>query len=245
MTSWLNELLQNNNLSIDDKSRMIIEHYHLERETSERKEKGYFDYPEFDSDKEKIYKECEMDYPKSVWNKLEPESQMAIKNAYVYAVLVPKLNDEESSPISKLAKTIEIEIKIKLFNDFISTCKISDANVNDKTDRDFAGCISKYKSKEENVLTLGQMLRMIKKSSYTKANSHFSDELYDFLIRNLWDVDYLYENGDENNFYLDYPDYIRNKSVHDYINDRKTTEACKMETKEIIAWIMNSYNSGN
>ena len=243
MKSWLQELLDDKNISTSEKEKIILEHFNKEDETKEKKKKGYFDFPEFDADKEKIYKECEMDYPKRVWNKLEQKSQIEIKNAYVFAALVPKLNDDESNPISKLAKTIEIEIKIKLFNDFVSSCTINDANNNNETDRKFAGCIAKYKANRECILTLGQMLTMIKESSYTNTNSNYSDELYNFLMKNLWDVDYLYDTGDENNFYLDYPKCFRNESVHGYISERKTTEACKAETKEIISWIMNSYNS--
>lgn len=242
-STWLNEILKNENLSIEEKEKMINAHYKEEDKDKENMEKGYFDSPAFENDKKRIYEQCEAEY-KEIWNKLETESKDNLHSAYFYDRFGNKINDDESSTILKFCKTVENEIRAKILIKFVPKCTIGDANFNNSTDKIFRGCIKNYKDGNGVILTLGQMLTLIKESCYSDTESHYADELYHFLDEDYWDVDFLYDCGEKNDFYLDYPKQFRNDSAHVYIYDKKLTKACKKETKDILSWLMSSYRSG-
>lgn len=111
-STCINEILKNENLSIEEKEKMINAHYKQEDKDKENKEKGYFDSPAFEYDKKRIYEECESEY-KEIWNKLETESKASLFSAYIYDFLVNNINDDESSTILKFCKTVENEIRKK------------------------------------------------------------------------------------------------------------------------------------
>lgn len=150
--SLLNEFF---NPSIPDKRGIQILRGQFEKDKQIKKaiDSGDFSSNLFDFDKEKIFKKCRDEYGEKVWNKLLESTRHDLELSYFYAEFIKFLNDDESTPISKLTKTTEIEIKEKLFisyvNEFknhrIKNCDLKKCN---KTDSIFNKCLKDFFAKK-------------------------------------------------------------------------------------------------
>ena len=239
MESVFSEILFNDSLSDADKVRLL---QLQEKESQKAKEdisKGKFESASLDYDRFVLWQECERAFDSDIWAKLSEKSKTDLKNAYFYEAFIKYINDDESTPISKLTKTVENEIKDKLFSEFIKSFVESRLEVSCSMDRIIDDCVAKYEKQQSITITLGQMLHAIKDSDDERAISNYAFELKQYINYNKWDLERFYSKRDKK-YYIWYPNKYRNDASHDYIYDEQITSECKKDTIEILSWFLGS-----
>lgn len=151
------------------------------------------------------------------------------------------MEDDQSTPINKFTKTVENEIRQKLFIEYAKTFKDERLEIGDDADTIFDNFLDGLFKDKKATITLGQMLRMIQSSYYDSTKSNYSYELKTYIIDHKWDEKKFYSAKDKK-FYVDYPVKYRNDSAHEYVFDANITRECKIITKEIITWFISSKN---
>lgn len=241
MDSCFNKILYDDSLSDSEIVRLLRDQKTQSEQAKEDIKQGNFDSDVFIVDKRISYQQCRNDYQNTIWNKLEEKSKIDLQNGYFFAALKPAINDDESTPIIKLAKTVEQEMKIKLFKGFSDVIILNRQPQNDdRTDCIVNKFLDEYNSARKVTLTLGQMLNIIKKSSSYTTPSNYARELKKYISTNNWNPVLFYSKRDKN-YFVDYPSKYRNDSAHEYVFDEKLTNDCKKDTAEILTWFLGSY----
>ena len=239
MESVFNEILFNDSLSDADKVRLLQLQTKKSQKAKDDMSKGKFGSSSFKYDRFVLSQECERAFGGSVWAKLSEKSKTDLVNAYLYEEFVEYINDDQSTPISKLTKTVENEIRDKLFFGFIKSFNGSRLEVSCPTDKNIDNSIIKFEIRQKVVLTLGQMFHAIKDSDDDDTISNYAYELKTYLINNRWNAELFYSKK-ERKYYIWYPDKYRNDASHEYIYDKQLTCECKKDTIEILSWFLGS-----
>ena len=231
--SFLNTLM-NKNLSDAEVRELLIKE--LSNPIKESIESS-----SYDNDRILLAKQCRHEY-KKIWNLLSNQSKKDLELAYFYSEFIDKIGDDQTTPINKLTKTVENEIRDKLFIEFAKGYKDRRLVLVNETDNIVDSFIKSYLNKNEPHITLGQMLNTIRFSSFNNTLSNYAYELKSYIIDNdKWDEHKFYSKKDKK-YYIDYPDKYRNDSSHSYIYDLSITKECMNTTKEILHWFIGSIN---
>ncbi len=240
MTSLMNEILYNPKLSDTEKIELIKQQFEKSSDVKKLIDDGNLESNYFEKDKEIIYKECEAEYNPIIWSDLTEQSKMDLKNAYLYSAFIKKFNDDESTPLNKLTKTVENELKDKIFKAFIKDIVNSNLEIANKDDEIFDKCVFDFKEYNELKITLTTMLIFIKISGIRNPISNYANELNNYFRNNRWNLKILYSKRNED-YYIQYPEKYRNPYAHGGITyDETLTDECKKDTKEILTWLISS-----
>ncbi len=241
MESYIQEILSHPEWSKEQILARMAEGAEESEREKEEISKGDLSSHKYDKDRKILYDECVNDYDPFVWSKLSEKSKTDLKNGYFYSELVKQIEDDESTPLMKFTKTVEVEIREKLFLKFIKPYIYKGLEAYDDTDDIVANAVKEFRKKEKLPLTLGQMLIIVKASSNPNTDSNYAESLYHYFKDNNWDTRRLYsKETKDKNFYIFYPDKYRNDSAHSYVNDPKFTKECKKDTIEILTWFIKS-----
>lgn len=236
----INVILSNRNLTRDQIVALLKKQAVLSRKVGKLIETRDFGNGAFDEDKKRVYEECERAYPERTWNELTEEAKKNLKVAYFYAAYGGRLGDDESTPIFKMCKCVECEIRNRLIRPFATAIHFEKIqNSENKTDKKMRVGLS---DPRDIKTTLGEMLWLIKEASDNKTRSNYARRFDLFVCNptNGWLATNLYSAKGED-FFLDYPKKFRNDGAHgDPIYDSARTTACKERTKTILIWLMDA-----
>lgn len=234
-----NTILSNRNLTRDQIVTMLKKTAALSRKIEKLIETKDFDNPLFDADKERVYIECRSAYPERTWDKLTEEAKKDLKAAYFYAAYGEWLEDDEATPIYKMCKCVECEIKNRLIQPFAAAIRFENIQITgNETDRKMRYDLS---NPSHIRAALGEMLVLIKEASNNRTQSNYAKR-FDLFVHdptNGWSAIGLYSARVEN-FFLDYPKKFRNDGAHDRIYDPAKTAACKERTRAVLVWLMDA-----
>lgn len=236
----INKILFDNSLTDAEKIELLKKQALNSQKVEEKLALGDYESDVFDSDRKRCYEACEHDFTPVVWKKLFDKSKIDLANARLYSLLSMITNDDESTPLSKMTKTVENELRYKLFTKYADEYINERLEINNKSDEIFDKSLDEYFNSKKLILTLGQMFRLIKDSYYPNTSSNYAYELRRFLEHGDWDIALFYSKKDKK-FYVEYPNKYRNDAAHEYVYDKNITEECKRDTIEILSWLMNSY----
>lgn len=243
MESWVNDILNNNNLTAEE----IVEKLRKATEEKELVEKDIADKnlssKYIESDRNRLAEVCKNQYDRNVWYSLSEKSRRDLELAYFYSEFTKMIDDDESTPIIKLTKTVENEIRDKLFVEFVNNVLDDRPDETYRMDRKIEEIIDEYINNDETDLgiSLAQMLYTINESAKNNVEKKFAYafRLYEFIKKGNWSFTNFY-SAKSKRFYIAYSDEYRNPSAHSYVYDDKQTEKCKTETREILTWFINS-----
>lgn len=237
----INKILFDNSLTDAEKIELLKKQALNSQKVEEKLALGDYESDVFDLDRKRCYEACEHDFTPVVWKKLFDKSKIDLCNARFYSVvIIKKINDDECTPMNKMTKTVENELRYKLFKKYADEFINERLEINDKSDEIFDKKLNVYFNRKKLTLSLETMLILIRESYYPNTSSNYAYELRRFLEHSDWDIALLYSKKNKK-FYVDYPDKYRNDAVHEYAYDKNLTDECKRDTIEILSWLMNSY----
>lgn len=186
-----------------------------------------------DRDKDIAVNACTKRYG-SLWDTLNSSSKEFL---YTAKYLLNKLKDMEGDfapVVIEMCRTVENELKSKIFNGFISDVAYDSSCKSD--DSPISGAVKSYKESSEFFISLKQMHIELGNMNPRKSNT-YSSRLYDYTSTVGWNSDQL-ASKELKDSGINFVDTFRNDSAHTKAFSEKEAMKCEEQTYKRIRAFM-------